>query len=347
MNTNENLGFDIADALRLHGIEKPGTYEISDNSHGENDKRFTIFASRPKGEKIVIKVARNSFTTPERVAGWAELAEHYNNLGIYAPRFLRNADGEYGTYLGDYCVYAEEFAKYSPDETISLEASAEARLTSLGRVAANPAQNVPWPSPYAMFDKFRAEDEVPEIYENGLNIMREISEKFPEYEPRTAAIIKEYEHRRAEFEPIYRALPIAVFQADMNNTNLLYNGGEFVGLMDFNLSGTDAVLSYAFYESCYFIKSDLDGITQGGPQIISVEERIRRNFMYVAREYSFNNAERAAFNTFYNLAFPFWGHNFVTYKVWIREHGDRYVSLILDFIEFHMTRTDFSLQDII
>ncbi|MCL2408770.1 MAG: phosphotransferase [Oscillospiraceae bacterium] len=347
MSIDENLCFDITDALRLYGVEEPGTYEISDNSHGDGDKRFTIFASCPKGEEIVIKAARNSFTTPERVEGWAELTEHYNNLGVYAPRFLRSADGEYGTYLGDYCIYAEEFAKYSPDETISREASAEALLTSLGRVAANPAQSVPWPSPYAMFDKFCTEYEVPEIYENALNIMREVREKFPEYESRTAAIMKEYERRRAEFEPVYRALPKAVFQADMNNTNLLFNGGEFVGLMDFNLSGTDAILDYAFYESCYFIKSDLDGITQGDPRIISVEERIRRNFAYVAREYAFNDAERAAFNTFYNLAFPFWGHNFVMYKKWIHDHGALYIPQILDFIEFHMTRTDISLQDII
>jgi len=330
----------IKAALRLYNPEKPHDYEVSDSSRGKTDRRFTIIAEYPAG-KIVVKLARNSFTAPERVAGWAQLAAHYNNLGIYAPRFLRSINGEYGTAQGKYCIWAEEFAKYLPNETISYEASAQARLASLGRVAANPAPLAPWPSPYAMYDKFCAEDEVPELYENGLRLMREISAKFPEYAPRTATIMKKYERRRAAFEPLYRVLPKAVFQADMNKSNLLFDNSKFAGLMDFNLSGTDAVLSYALYECHYTMtEEELDGIKRGDLRVISMEERTRRNLAYVAQEYHFTDAERAAWGTFYNLAAPFWGYHFCAYKKWIRECGAQYIPQILDFIEFQMTRTD-------
>jgi len=333
--------FDVKEVLRLYSPKTPNDYTVSDNSRGQDDKRFIIFADYPNQGKVVLKAARNSFSTPKRVAVWAELAEHYNKRGIYAPRFLRCENGEYGVMCGSYCVWAEEFAKYTPDETVLDEASAKARLKALGRVAAVSAPLTPWSSPYAMFDKFCVLDEAPEIYENGLYIMREISGKFPQFASRAASIMKEYKRRRTAFEPIYRALPKAAFQADMNCSNLLFDAGKFAGLMDFNLSGTDAVLSYVFYESNYInFDEELAEVKRGALRIHALEERTRRNLAYVSEEYCFGDSERSAFNTFYNLAVPFWNYNFILYKDWLRECGGKAVPRILDYIEFHLTRED-------
>ncbi|MDR2614970.1 MAG: GNAT family N-acetyltransferase [Oscillospiraceae bacterium] len=323
------------------GAVAPVKYELSDNSHGANDKRFTIIAEYGALGKVVIKAAKNLFTTPERVGGWAALAEHYNSLGIYAPRFIKTGNGEYGAVVGEYVVYAEEFARYAPDESIDYTSSAEARLTLLGRVAANPiAPLLPFTSPYAMFDKFSDDDEAPEMYENGLNTARSIAEKYPEHADRANGLLREYERRRDAFEPVYRALPQSSFQADMNISNLLFDGGEFVGLMDFNLSGTDAALGYAMYECYYYMTEDeiMTAIKERDTR--ELDERLRLNFGYVAREYSFTDAERAAFNALYNLAAPFWGANYTTYNELMRDHGGEYVPQILDFIEWQMNRSD-------
>jgi hypothetical protein len=114
--------------------------------------------------------------------------------------------------------------------------------------------------------------------------------------------------------------------------------------MDFNLSGTDAVLSYAFYECHYIMRDDevKDAIKRGDYQIASVDERTRRNLGYGAREYSFNDAECSAFSAFYHLAVPFWGCNFESYNELIHDHGGEFISQILDFIEYHLTRADVS-----
>jgi GNAT superfamily N-acetyltransferase len=335
----DGLPFDVSDILQLYGAQM--NYEISDNSHGDKDRRFTIIAEFAGMGKIVIKAARNAFTTPERVAGWASLAQHYNALGIYAPRFLRNANGGYGSIVGGCCVYAEAFAKFAPDESINYEQSAEARLTALGKAAAHPAPIVPWPAPYALYDKFDENDDAPEIYDNGLRVIRRISEQFPQYAGRAASIMREYERRRTEFELVYRALPKAVFQADMNRSNLLYDNSRFVGLWDFNLSGTDAVLAYAFYECFYYMtEAESDIIKQGAVTVPIAEERLRRNLGYVARAYTFTDAEKASFGTYFNLAVPFWGANAEAYHKLIRDHCAAYIPQILDFVEFQMTRRD-------
>jgi ribosomal protein S18 acetylase RimI-like enzyme len=336
----DGTGFDVDDALRFYCAGSTTDYYLSDNSHGENDKRFTLVAISKDG--IVVKIAKNGFTTPERVAGWAALAEHYNDLGIYAPHFVHNVNGEYAAILEGYCVYAEEFSKYKPNESVNYEQSAEARLSALGRVAANAAPLVPWSSPYAMYDKFSDDDEYPEIYENGLNITHFISERFSEYTDRCVSLMSGYDRLREMFEPIYRALPKAVFQADMNVSNLLFDGGKFAGMWDFNLSGTDAVLSYAFYESFYYMSEDESetAIRQGAVPVKSAEERILRNLGYVAREYRFTDSEKAAFGMYFNLAVPFWGSNVETYFELIHAHGVEYVPQILDFIEYQMTRRD-------
>ena len=74
----------------------------------------------------------------------------------------------------------------------------------------------------------------------------------------------------------------------MNKSNLLFDKGNFIGLLDFNLSGTDAVLAYAFYESfCYMAASEFEAIKQGAVSVPIVEKRLRRNFSYVALEYTF------------------------------------------------------------
>ncbi|MDR0445475.1 MAG: GNAT family N-acetyltransferase [Oscillospiraceae bacterium] len=332
---------DAAAIAELYG--EPTAYEMSDNSHGASDKRFTMVAEYPVLGKIAVKVARNLFTTPERVCGWAALAEHYNTLGVYAPKFIPTASGELSAVVGNYVVHAEEFSKFVPDGDVDYDASAEARLSALGRIAANRLKPpLPWTSPYAMYDKFDASDDAPELYENGLRLIRRIIECYPEHAERANAIWLNYERRRSEFEPTYRTLPQASFQADMNKSNLLFDNGKFAGLMDFNLAGTDAVLSYAMYE-CFYYMTETEitrAVTERDTR--EIDERAARNLGFVAREYKFGATEHSAFNAFYNLAAPFWGAHYETYNTLLRDRDGEFVPHILDFVEWQLNRSDVS-----
>jgi hypothetical protein len=114
---------DLDKIFSLFGSDIPKLISTTDTSRGD-DLRY-VYIVKYKDERIIaIKAARNAFTTPERIIGWARLAEHYNTLGIYAPQFLRNINGEFYAVVGDCTVYAEEFAKYAPNDKINYEQSA-------------------------------------------------------------------------------------------------------------------------------------------------------------------------------------------------------------------------------
>ena len=87
----------------------------TNTSHGENDYREVIFALLESGNKIVVKVAANSFTTNERIRMWQRCAEEYARQGYYCPKILSSANGIFPFifYKGITCIaYAEEYSKY-------------------------------------------------------------------------------------------------------------------------------------------------------------------------------------------------------------------------------------------
>ena len=60
---------------------------------------------------------------------------------------------------------------------------------------------------------------------------------------------KRWEENRKELEALYHKLPFSVFQADLNDTNVLLDKeGSFVGIYDFNPAGRDEFLNYLFRE---------------------------------------------------------------------------------------------------
>ena len=216
-----------------------------DSSHGEDDFRMVYIVEFPNGNKLALKVTKNSFTTPERVKGWAELIGHYNNLGIYCPGIVRNRNGEYCERTDGYLVFAEEYMKYKPaagrDESLTgAQKYVEKLYESIGLAAANPAPLVPWNTAYCLYDKFNEAEKYDENYECALTICDYYRDNIPEYAMRARKIFEEYCRRRERFEPVYRTLPKAVFQGDINESNILLTpSGDFKGMIDFNLSGTE------------------------------------------------------------------------------------------------------------
>jgi GNAT superfamily N-acetyltransferase len=339
-------GFDTAALAALFSAEPSVSIAFHDGSQRKNDLRLTFFAEFHGRGKCVIKAAKSGFSTRERVNGWADLTERYNALGIYAPRYLRTAAGDYTAELNGYVVWAEEFSKFAQDKNCKRENFAEELFRGLGLVAASSAPLVPWVSAYDIYDRFSPDDEDVEILANAAGLERRISADYPQYAERIAALVREFRRRYAAFEPTYRALPKAVFQADLNNSNLLFDGGKLAGLMDFNISGTDCVLNYAFCECYYYLEDDdfaksaLLGFDGFKAAHALVEQRLRRNLGCVGEVYKWTDAERAAFGDYYNVSAPFRPTNSGEYHELMDEHGEKYVPFVLDVIEYHLTRAD-------
>ena len=77
----------------LYG-DHPVVAAAFDTARGADDYRKLFIVQYADGRKLAVKVTGNSFTTPERVIGWAELTEHYNALGLYCPRIVTAIAGD-------------------------------------------------------------------------------------------------------------------------------------------------------------------------------------------------------------------------------------------------------------
>ena len=234
----------------LYGSGMPELLQAHNTSHGSADLRYVYLLRYPNGQTIALKIARNAFTTPERVQGWASLVRHYNSLGIYAPSILKNADGHDYAKFNDCLAYAEEHIEgiiaeerfQGSYQFKDSDAGAKA-LESIGLLAANPAPLVSWNTAWCLYDKFSADEESDENSECARYVTSHVEQHFPDYAPRVHSVMDRYHRLRSEFEPVYRRLPKAVFQGDLGVSNIvLTDGGAFKGVCDFNLSGTEPIL---------------------------------------------------------------------------------------------------------
>ena len=152
-----------------------------DTSRGDADFRATFIVERAAGCKIVIKLADNDFTFPEKIAVWQRTVEEYRKLGYFCPRIFRDKTDAFP--LVDFrrhrcAAYAEEFAPYHPvGDRFSEDFGQNSALydSYLGdiwrmtaRIAALHLDYTAYPSAYCLFDTFCPSDKTDEVLENAL-----------------------------------------------------------------------------------------------------------------------------------------------------------------------------------
>ncbi len=339
---------NIEKSFALYGDGEPKQLNFIDSSRGDDDLRHTYIVKYPGRLKIAVKVTKNPFTTPERINGWTQLCGHYNNLGIYCPQILQNNEGKYFAEVDGYIVYAEEYMKYkvadNSGRTPESDKYKKGMYESIGLVAANPAPVVPWKTAYCLYNKFAESDLYDENYECALEFYKFFKNNFHEYSERTEKIWKLYNQKREDFEQEYRALPKAVFQGDLNSSNiLLTRSGNFKGLIDFNLSGTETILNYVFCECCYYLENeDKINTLLDTDELKLRDQKTVCNLAYVGKHYKFTDAEKTAFNNYYNIVMPFrWPYHCFFMKL-LRGDGRHFAHDVIEWVEYQLTRSDMS-----
>jgi len=252
---------EIKHAYSLFFDDMPLDARLIDTSRDEADFRVTFIIDT--GGKVVLKLADNDFTFPEKIAVWQRTVEEYRKLGYDCPRILRDRSGSFPTvdYEGHRCVaYAEEFSPYHPVEDRFSEdfGKNEAlynrykrdiwRMTA--RIAALYLDYTEYPSAYCLFETFCSSDKTDEVLENAL-AWKEAASALPEvFREQAERIWRLWTDNRAALKPIYKELPTSVFQADLNASNILLDDeGRFVGVYDFNLCGREVFLNYLIREN--------------------------------------------------------------------------------------------------
>ena len=239
------------------------------SSERENDSRAAVFM-RAGGERSVLKLASNAFTSHRRIAGWTELIRETRALGYWSPALLASVNGRLSEELEAggkrFVVWREEFAPYPPAQTDEecgkdeykgkdsarprssdgkFPAWQEELVLFYASLGAKRLTGIPGPSGYVRLIPFDGE-KTDEVEECVLAVEQNIRGKHPALLSRWEGIRSRWDENRAALARIYPRLPTSVFQADWNDTNvLLTKDGHFAGLIDYNLAGEDTVLNMA------------------------------------------------------------------------------------------------------
>lgn len=355
----DNNVIDIKKAAQFYNKSEFSITKEMDLTRGDFDKRHVYLLKFEDGEELALKVCCNEFTSVERVTGWQKLCEKYLEMDIYCPRFLNSLNGNLAETMlirdDEYIVFAEEMKKYKTmDEVepqLNYEDFKEAICESVGIVAENSKDLLQWSSVYCLYDLFDSTSETDENFENGVNFRKKIKENFPEYSDYMDKIWNIFLQKRHEFEPVYRALPKAAFQADLNRSNIMLDHNlKFVGLLDFNLCGTESVLCYiTIAEVCGYNLDirDLEHLMDKD-FLKRCDDYLYRNLGYIGRNYTFSDYEKKNFCLCYNTIRPFGGwHINGLLEHSIKESKTEYIKSILDWVHYQLTRDDITLDNII
>ena len=350
----EHIAMDVNDVVGLFTASIPKSIETKNTSHGDNDFREALLVDLGN-EKIVIKLSSNGFTDEKHLVLWERIAKEYRDLGYYCPQYIRALNGTYPTILykeRSCIVWGEEFSKYRSAEELINDKFSDTKLVKDGWysfledamimdaiVASRHFDYTDLPSAYCMFEVFDPADECDETTEDArkwLAIAKTLPEK---YSDRVGQIWNNWLEARRELEKIYHELPASVFQADINETNVLLDeNGNFKGVYDFNIGGREVYINYIFRQAPYVSTAETYDRLEEDDTFL---KRVLHALDIVKKVYSFSVAEKKAAPLLYKCIRPLWWHA----SVELKEAGtdDAKIQKHLDAIEYEQTREiDFS-----
>lgn len=340
---------DVNEVVGLFSKKNPTKIDIKNTSHGEEDFRETLLVDFGD-EKIVIKLSSNGFTDEKHLVLWERIAKEYRNLGYYCPQFIRSLDGSFPTvsYKDRECiVWGEEFSAYkSADELIQTRFSdthlvkdgwytfLEDAMIMDAKVAARHFDYTDMPSAYCMFELFDPNDKTDETTEDAEKWLA-VAKALPErYFAQVERIWNNWLEARKNLEKIYHKLPTSVFQADINDTNvLLDDDGNFKGVYDFNIGGREVYINYIVRQAPYVSTwSEYDELEKKDVFL----NRVLHALDIAKKAYVFSDLEKEAAPLLYKCIRPLWWY--ASDELTEASDDDEKIKAHLDGIEYEQTR---------
>lgn len=294
---------ELLPLLECYGVRQFGTFREIDSSK-PGDYRLNIIIDRD----YVLRI-NDPVITEERLAAVDRLARRYRETGILAPRLLQNREGAYLSPCGGRVCYLSEYLDYPTlDEvrdtldTVQQEAIRRDVLSSVGRFARifSDVDLQPVHSMWSIFDLAPLDVDMDERQENLNDLVQALREAGAEDAARQVICFNEA--NRAKIEPVFRRLPRCVIQGDLNDSNLLIADGRFVGLIDFNMAGTEVNIN------CFCCETN-SGITEEDFEKHTAAElfaEMRRldgeALQIILEQYELNEDERSVIGNFRNLS---------------------------------------------
>ncbi len=283
---------EIRDILREYGICAFSEWSGIDSTNG-GDYRLNIVVDK----KYVLRI-NSMVMTEERLASIDRLSERYRSIGVLAPHLFKNRAGKYLTAYGGRVCYVSEYLDCPLWAEVGEETDPESIrkevLQMVGRFSRKFSDTdlSDVMSMWSVIDLAPLDTAVDEKQEN-LDLLTEKLTELGEAE--LAHEIRAFNDRvRERIKAVYKSLPRCVIQGDLNPSNILVKNGRFIGLIDFNMAGTEVNVNHFCCETNGEIPEDAFS-TKHADEIYENWVREQREMLdVILSEYQLNDLEKQA-----------------------------------------------------
>ncbi len=284
----------IQEIMSHFGLAIQSVTEFYDTSHSDDDKRLNYILDN----KYALKVNSISAMWETRLQEIKRLIARYRSIGVYCPDLIPTLDGtlSYAWHKDgkEYTCFVEEYAIY-PVIGWGTEHDRKEVIEHLGILASKytGVDLSETKSMWSIIDLAQLDVDIDEKQEN-TNALTDALRKNG-YSDLASNVEAFNTMLRNKIMAVFDKLPRCVYQGDLNSTNELHKDGHFVGLIDFNMAGTDVNINVFLNETNWFPEeAEFD--------LLTVEEIIEKqdaeqveNLAVILRNYTLNDDEKYAF----------------------------------------------------
>lgn len=309
---------EIAAILAQFGLSGLPVTDFCDTSHQDGDIRWNLMLDH----QYVLKINARIGMWEARLQEISRLIARYRAIGLYCPALLPTLQGDLSCTItkdGVECTcFVEEYAKYP---TFDWDSAQDRRdiVEHLGVLAAR-YTNVdlsPIRSMWSIIDLSPFDKDVDEKQENADALADALRENgFASLADQVNAL---NERLRSAIQADFADLPRCVYQGDLNSSNELHDNGRFVGLIDFNCSGTDVNINVFACETQWFPE-------EAAFDALSVEEILQKmeqeqddTLAVILRHYILNPLETRLFPHYRRIADLFQYPNVCAMSEWLAQ----------------------------
>lgn len=330
---------DVLEVCKLFNVLDGTITNFIDSSKNEEDQRYNYVID----DTYVLKMNTNGTITEKFLEEVNSLQERYRSIDVYCPKLYKSNEGvylfSYSKDNVDYQCYMEEFAPYKTarDVVETYEGKLE-MLGHIGKLAAlyTDVDLVDTRSMWSIIDLAPLDEEIDEKQDNLNSLVELLKEK--SLDDLATCLLNVNEEAREIIKSYFDALPRCVYQGDLNPSNVLVDDfGKFIGIIDFNLFGTEVNIN-CFLNECmyYLVEEDFD--TLSALEIYNKMNDTQEKLLdKILKFYELNDVEKKCFEAYKKVIDISFYPNVELMKYYLEEN--KYIDKVVELLTLLMNNS--------